>query len=110
MQYKSVEIDQGLLSEELIHIRTHKWLILENVAHCYDFGMLFVDCSPYKKTIVDHCEKLEETLSDYIRNEFNEKMKQVKQEIGMVKGRLEEDAESIDDVMALLDYIDSMKM
>jgi len=67
MAFKSVEIDRGLLRTELEYIRAHRWSILEKVNHSYDFGLLLVDCSPYKKTIIDHCEKLEETLADYVK-------------------------------------------
>jgi len=36
-------------------------------------------------------------------------MKSVQAEISMVKGRLDDDVESIDDVISLLDYIETLK-
>jgi len=90
-------------------IREHRWSVLDGVSHNIDFGLIWVDCTPFKEYIVKHCDALELTIADYVRAEFFEKMKAVKSEIGMVKGRLDEDAQSIDDVMALLDYIDSLK-
>lgn len=62
-----------------------------------------------KKVIVDHCEALLDHLEKYLKNDFLEKMKNVKEEIRMVKGRLDEKAESIDEVISLLQYIDTLK-
>ena len=58
---------------------------------------------------MDHCEELCFTLEKYIKNEFLDKMKNIKGEISMVTGRLHEKAESIDEVMSLLDYIETLK-
>jgi len=44
-----------------------------------------------------------------VRHEFNEKMKNVNGEISALKGRLDENVSSIDDVIALLNYIDTLK-
>ena len=44
-----------------------------------------------------------------MRHEFNEKMKNVNGEISALKGRLDENVSSIDDVIALLNYIDTLK-
>ena len=109
MAFKSVEIDQNLLREEIFQIRKHKWKTIEEVNDFYDFGLLVVDCRPLKEEIVEHCEELLTHLEKYIKSEFLEKMKTVKNEINMIKGRLDEKAESIDEVMSLLEYIETLK-
>jgi len=55
MAFKSVEINKDLLLNELNSIRAHRWQILDNVSESYDFGLLFVDCKPWKELIIDHC-------------------------------------------------------
>lgn len=75
----------------------------------YDFGLLILDCRPLKEKIIDHCEKLLSHLEKYIKNEFYDKMRNVNSEIAQVKGRLDEKAESIDEVISLLEYIDTLK-
>lgn len=63
MAFKSVEINKELLFSEINYIRNHKWTILENVRDSYDFGLLYVDYTPYKTVIVEHCIELEEKLA-----------------------------------------------
>lgn len=77
MAFKSVDINKDLLLTELNSIRAHRWFILENVADSYDFGLLFVNCKPYKELIIDHCCQLENTIAKHIRAEFMEQMKTV---------------------------------
>ena len=48
-------------------------------------------------------------MEKYLKNEFLERMKSVKSEIATVKGRLDEKAESIDEVISLLEYIETLK-
>jgi len=57
---------------------------------------LTLNCVPLKKDIIDHCDSLLTHLEKYIKDEFLEKMKKVDSEISQVKGRLDEDARSID--------------
>jgi len=109
MAFKSVDIDQGLMRNEIFSIRKHKWTTLENIADEYDFGLLLLNCRPLKKAIIDHCELLLVHLEKYLKNGFLEKMRNVKNEISQVKGRLDEKAESIDEVISLLEYIDTLK-
>lgn len=109
MAFKSVEINKDLLLNELNSIRAHRWQILDNVSESYDFGLLFVDCKPWKELIIDHCWQLENTIAKHVRGEFMEQMKTVQSEINAVKGRLDEHVESIDDVISLIQYIDSLK-
>ena len=82
---------------------------MANIQDEYDFGLLLLDCRPLKKDIIDHCDKLLNHLEKYLKNEFLERMKNVKSEIATVKGRLDEKAESIDEVISLLEYIDTLK-
>jgi len=90
MAYKSVEIDQGLMRNELTSIRQHRHSILTNCANTYDFGLLKMDCLPYKTVLIQHCEALECELESYLRNEFLEKMRNCQSEITALKGRLDE--------------------
>ena len=72
MAFKSVEINKDLLLTEINSIRAHRWSIMENVADSYDFGLLYVNCKPYKELIIDHCNQLENTLAKHVRGEFME--------------------------------------
>ena len=98
------------MKNEILFIRKHKWATMRNIQDEYDFGMLLLDCRPLKKDIIDHCEVLAATLEKYLKNEFLDKMRNVKSEISNVKGRLDEKAESIDEVLSLLDYINTLKL
>lgn len=66
MAYKSVEIDQTLLRNEIDSIRKHRFSVLEEVANHYDFGMLYIDCQPFKTAVVDHCVDLEQEICSYL--------------------------------------------
>jgi hypothetical protein len=66
MAYKSVEIDQTLLRNEIDSIRKHRFSVLEEVANHYDFGMLYIDCQPFKTAVVDHCVDLEKEICSYL--------------------------------------------
>ena len=81
MAFKSVEIDQGLMANEINTIRKHKWNVLQSINDNYDFGLLLLDCRPLKAEIIEHCEVLINHLEKYIKNEFLEKMRNVKNEI-----------------------------
>ena len=97
------------MRDEITFIRNHKWLTLQNISDDYDFGLLLLDCKPLKQEIVNHCDTLLSHLEKNIKNEFLDRMKNVKSEISDVKGRLDEKAETIDEVINLLDYIDTLK-
>ena len=109
MAFKSVDIDQGLMREEIVAIRNHKWTTMANIRDEYDFGLLYLDCKPLKVDIINHCDELLAVLEKYIKTEFLEKMRNVKDEIDQVKGRLDDKAESIDQVISLLEYIETLK-
>ena len=110
MAYKSVEIDDNLMLDELAYLRNMKWSLLDKVRDKYDFGFVDLDCTAYKERVHDHCQELIDTLESYIRHEFVHKKKQIELEIIVVKGKLEMDVKSIDDVIMLLDYIEQLKM
>jgi NADPH-dependent 7-cyano-7-deazaguanine reductase QueF len=55
LAYKSVDIDRNLLRDELKLIRDHRYSVLGEIAHQYDFGLLWLDCSPLKQAVVEHC-------------------------------------------------------
>jgi len=109
MAYKSVDIDENLMRLELEQIRKHRFSIMSEVSSNYDFGLLYIDCLPFKQAVIDHCLELEKTIADYLKTEFNEKMRNVTSEISALKGRLDDNVTSIDDVIALLEYINSLK-
>jgi hypothetical protein len=77
MAYKSVEIDETLLKNEIEYIRKHRYSVLENISNHYDFGLLYMDCTPVKNVVIDHCIALEKEISQYVLNEFIEKMRNV---------------------------------
>jgi hypothetical protein len=52
MAYKSVEIDDNLMKEELYMLRGLRWKILDNVHDTYDFGMVYLDCVKFKDRIM----------------------------------------------------------
>ena len=52
---------------------------------------------------------LEKHLCEYVKSEFAAKIKEISIEIAAVTGRLKEDVQSIDDVIMLLSYIDTLK-
>lgn len=97
------------MKKEIELIRNHKWNTMFNVHENYDFGLLVIDCRPFKQDIIDHCTLLEKYLEEVVRTEFLELMKRIQDDIQTVKGRLDERAESIDEVISLLDYIDNLK-
>ena len=109
MAFKSVEIDDGLMKDELSQHRNLYWRILETVDDEYDFGMVHLDCTKFKERILKHCKQLIEHLESYIRTEFNNKMKNISLDIVVVRGKLAMNVDSIDDVIMLLDYIDALR-
>ena len=97
------------MRQEIDEIRKHRYSIMDNVANTYDFGLLIIDCTPFKQVVIDHCFALENEIAHYLRSEFNDKMRHIQSEINFLKGRLDENVTSIDDVIALLEYINSLK-
>jgi hypothetical protein len=98
-----------LLRDELMAIRKHKESVMDNISKAYDFGMLIMDCTPFSDVVLEHCSLLEKEIVNYLQSEFQEKMRSVNFEIQQLSGRLNESVSSIDDVVALLNYIDSIK-
>jgi len=107
--YKSVEVDRELLRSEINTVRDSIWTIRENIHEDYDFGLLYVNCKPFKYDLLEHCLTLESHLCEYVKSEFAAKIKEISIEIAAVTGRLKEDVQSIDDVIMLLSYIDTLK-
>ena len=46
--FKSEPINPGLMQKEIEMIRNHKWNTMFNVNETYDFGLLIVNCLPFK--------------------------------------------------------------
>ena len=109
MAYKSVEIDDNLMREELFFLRALVWKVLEAVDNQYDFGLVYLDCTAFKNRITTHIRDLVEHLENYVRIDFTNKQKGIWSDIISVRGKLDMEVESIDDVIMLLDYIESLK-
>jgi hypothetical protein len=62
----------------------------------------------FKERILAHVKDLTGHLESYLRSEFLNKVKSIQQEIINIKGKLEMEVRSIDDVIVLLDYIASL--
>lgn len=73
MAYKSVEIDDGLLRDELFNLRALIWKILENIHNQYDYGIVYLDCVAFKDRIVGHIRFLIDHLESYVRLDFTNK-------------------------------------
>jgi len=104
-----VEIDDGLMREELFFLRGLVWKILESVHSQYDFGMVYLDCEQFKERVVSHVQGLVKHLEHYIQSDFTAKQRAIQSEIVSVRGKLDMEVDSIDEVITLLDYIDSLK-
>lgn len=104
-----MEIDDGLMKDELFALRDLVWKVLENVHDQYDFGMVYLDCVKFKDRILSHIRELVAHLEAHIRSDFSAKQRTIQQEIVGVEGKLDMEVESIDHVIMLLDYIDSLK-
>ena len=63
---------------------------MDNIYDSYDFGLLQINCIPFKKSVIEHCEALEHEITHYLKSEFNEKMRAIQSEINFLKGRLDE--------------------
>lgn len=109
MAYKSVEIDDGLMKEDLFFLRDLVWKVRENINNQYDFGMVYLDCVKFKDRILGHIQDLVNHLEHYMRSDFTTRQKAISQEIVGVQGKLDMEVKTIDDVIFLLDYIESLK-
>lgn len=70
MAYKSVEIDDGLMKEDLFFLRDLIWKVKENIFDQYDFGMIYLDCVKFKDRILSHINGLINHLEHYVRSDF----------------------------------------
>ena len=109
MAYKSVEIEESIMKTELAGLRAAVWEIEEQVSNIYDFGLVQLDCTAYKARLLQHCKELIDALEDHVRSDFLARMKGILAERNGVSSKLEEDANNIDDVITLLDYIEELK-
>lgn len=109
LAYKSQDINDDLMSDELFGLRDLVWKVLGNIHNQYDFGMVYLDCQKFKDRMLQHINGLIDHLENYIRADFTTKQKAIQKQIKSVKGELDKDVESIDEVINLLLYIDSLK-
>lgn len=75
----------------------------------YDFGLVHLDATRFKERIVAHVRGLVEHIEHHLQAEFMAAQRNVQAEIAGVEGQLGHEAESIDEVIILLDYIESLK-
>jgi hypothetical protein len=97
------------MKEELFKLRANIWKILEGLNNQYDFGLVCFDCTKFKNKILSHVRGIIDHLEGYIKTDFLHKQRNIQSEILLVKGKLDMEVDSIDDVIMLLDYIDSLK-
>ncbi|CDW77756.1 dynein heavy chain axonemal [Stylonychia lemnae] len=107
--FRSIDIDDGLFKEELESYKLVFWEIREEINNQYDFGLVYLDCLPFKERILKHIKSLIDHLENYAKKEFLNKLNSIQNEINSVKSKLEEKVQSIDDVILLLDYIEVIK-
>lgn len=50
--FKAVDIDENLFKEELFYIRTIYWQLQSEIRNEYDFGLVLMDCTPFKKVSI----------------------------------------------------------
>ena len=56
LAFKSVDIDKNLLKEKIELIRNHRYTVMQEISNQYDFGLLYLDCTEFKQSIINHCE------------------------------------------------------
>ena len=71
--------------------------------------MVYLDCVKFKDRILSHISGLITHLEHYVRSDFTNRQKTISQEIVGVQGKLDMEVKTIDDVIFLLDYIESLK-
>lgn len=71
--------------------------------------MLFINCAPFRDKAIKHMDSLIKKMEEHPRKDFVEKMSSVFNDIQSLKNKLSEKAESIDEVILLLDYIEVIK-
>lgn len=107
---RSLDIDREIFKEELFSLRDQFWEIQEDILNTYDFGLLLMECGPIKDKITKHITKLIGQLENYQVKDFLMRMLTIQKEIKLVTQKIEDSpAESIDEVMMLLDYIEVVR-
>jgi hypothetical protein len=107
---RSLDIDREIFREELFSLRDQYWEIQEDILNTYDFGLLLMECGPIKDKITKHIKKLIGQLENYQVKDFLVRMLSIQKEIKLVTQKIEDSpAESIDEVMMLLDYIEVVR-
>lgn len=96
------------MKEEIFGLREQVWKVMFNIHNQYDFGMVYLDCVKFKDRILGHINGLIHHLESYVKSEFTTKQKNIQKEIKSVKGELDKKAETIDEVINLLQYIDTL--
>jgi len=68
--YKNVEISEEAYVAKFQQLRKAYWGVKISVAEEYDFGLLYLDCSRFKKLVSKHLDKLIVGLTEHIVGEF----------------------------------------
>ena len=90
-------------------LREAYWNVLLEIDSEYDYGIIVLDCSLFKKMVSKHIENLIKQLNDFILNEFLGKMNSLYHQYDMVEKRATEKANTIDDVIVLLEFIENIQ-
>jgi hypothetical protein len=73
----SMEIDKEIFLDEIFGLRFQYWDIQEKVHMSYDFGLISVDCTPFRNKITRHLKGLIQHLENYQKKDFIAKMEKI---------------------------------
>lgn len=107
--FKDVEVSERVYLATFAELRDAYWNVLLDIDSEYDYGIVVLDCSLFKKMVSKHIENLLKQLTDFILNEFLRKMNSLFDQYDMVEKRANEKANTIDDVIVLLEFIENIQ-
>jgi hypothetical protein len=107
--YKDIEVSEWVYKKTFEELRKAYWDIQLEIDSEYDYGIIVLDCSLFKKMVAKHIENLLKQLKDHILVEFLQKMNNLYNQYDMVEKRANEKASTIDDVIVLLEFIENIQ-
>ena len=107
--FKDIEVSERVYMQTFAELREAYWNVLLEIDSEYDYGIVVLDCSLFKKMVSRHFENLLKQLTDFILNEFLKKMNSLFDQYDMVEKRATEKASTIDDVIVLLEFIENIQ-
>jgi hypothetical protein len=72
--FKDIEVSERVYMSTFAELRDSYWNVLLEIDSEYDYGIVLLDCSLFKKMVSKHIENLLKQLTDFILNEFLKKM------------------------------------